>query len=847
MLGITGKLEKLIPNQTDQLSYGDMMPCSAHRALKIISQVNHVLVRATEIHQLVKEVCRIVVTEGNYRLAWVGFAEGDEEKTVRLIDYWGVEEPALDSLQLSWGDGFPGGDGPTGTAIRTNRPHIVQYITNDSRFGPSPEMALKGGFASLIALPLAIDGMVLGALNIYASEPNVFNPAEIDMLQDLAADLAYGIKNLRVQAEHEQTLQALRKSEARFRTLVNSIDDIVYELNGDQQYSGVFGRWLDRADLNPDYFLGKTARDIFGPETAPLHEAANKQALTGQHVVYEWTIEEVDDTQYFQTSLSPLWNRDHQVAGLVGVGRNITEHKKIEQQLQAERNFVSAVLDTVGALVLVLDPQGRIVQFNRTCERVTGYQFEDIRGQAIWDTFIQPGDLESVKAFFNQLEAQTFPYTHISHWLTKEGTTRLIDWTDTALFNQKGNIEYIIATGVDVTEQVEAEKIRSNLEDQLRQAQKMESIGRLAGGVAHDFNNQLTAMIGYTNLALRRLPEDNPARHDLQIILEAAERASHLTRQLLAFARRQPIEPVPLRLNDLILNVSKMLRRLIGENIELTFKPSPDLGQIRIDPGQLEQILFNLAVNARDAMPNGGKLTITTSNLILDSRYTDQQFYIKPGQYICLKFSDTGMGMTEEIKAKIFEPFFTTKPIGKGTGLGLATCFGIVKQNNGYITVDSQLGQGTTFTIGLPRFQDDPQARFATNTVADFLPHGTETILLVEDETSVRQMMRSSLEKLGYHILEASNGEDALKILKDKAIKHIDLLLTDVIMPKMGGRELVSFLKAHNFVNTKILFMSGYTGEVTLQLSSLDVKARFLQKPFSLPKLAQKVRYVLDN
>jgi len=332
------------------------------------------------------------------------------------------------------------------------------------------------------------------------------------------------------------------------------------------------------------------------------------------------------------------------------------------------------------------------------------------------------------------------------------------------------------------------------MERQLQQAQKFEAIGTLAGGVAHDFNNLLTAIIGYASLPLylNLLPPDHPVRSDLQNIQQIAERAANLTRQLLTFARRQVIESKVLNLSDLVLDIDKMLRRLIGEDIELVTLPASNLGWVKADPGQIEQVLLNLAVNARDAMPSGGSLTIEITNTTLDEDYASRHAEVTPGRYVMLAVSDTGIGMTEEIKARIFEPFFTTKEAGKGTGLGLATVFGIVKQSGGHIWVYSEPGQGSTFKIYLPRIEKLVSPVPRQDKSGD-LPRGTETVLLVEDEASVRELGARTLRELGYNVIEAANSEEAIYLAREHG-GEIHLLFTDVVMPKMGGRVLADKL-----------------------------------------------------
>jgi PAS domain S-box-containing protein len=380
-------------------------------------------------------------------------------------------------------------------------------------------------------------------------------------------------------------------------------------------------------------------------------------------------------------------------------------------------------------------------------------------------------------------------------------------------------------------------------EQQLLQLQKMESIGRLAGGIAHDFNNLLTAILGFTELAEETLQPDDAVQNFLHSIHQAADRAASLTSQLLAFARKQIIQPRVVNLNALILDMNQMLHRLLGEHIELAILPAADVGKVKVDLGQFGQVLMNLVTNARDAMPDGGKLTIATANVTLDEDYARLHGEITPGDYVMLMVSDTGTGLAEEIKTHLFEPFFTTKRQGKGTGLGLATCYGIVKQSGGHIWVTSESEKGTTFHIYLPRVEE------ATNAIelreSPPLPLGTETIFLVEDEPMVRQIGVRLLRRQGYTVFEAENGIEALRLI-DAYPEEIHLVVTDVMMPQMGGKELAERLRVtHPAI--RVLYTSGYTDEAINLHGVLDPGLAFLQKPFTPAALAHKVREILEK
>ncbi|HEX8174161.1 MAG TPA: PAS domain S-box protein [Pyrinomonadaceae bacterium] len=399
----------------------------------------------------------------------------------------------------------------------------------------------------------------------------------------------------------------------------------------------------------------------------------------------------------------------------------------------------------------------------------------------------------------------------------------------------------LAANAIENVRLIEQERAK---EEQLRQSQKMEAVGRLAGGVAHDFNNLLTAITGYSDLSLRRLEGNNPLRRNIEEIRKAADRAANLTRQLLAFSRKQVLQPKVLNLNDVVSDMDKMLRRLIGEDVDLLCIPAPALGCIKADPGQIEQVIMNLVVNSRDAMPRGGKLTIEAQNIFLDEVYAGGHVPVLPGAYVMLMISDTGCGMDQETQARIFEPFFTTKEQGKGTGLGLSTVYGIVKQSGGYVWVYSEVGCGTTFKIYLPRVDGEAQAEITRDLLAP-LPQGTETVLLVEDEEIVRRMARQVLEMNGYCVLEAGGAREAIEICEQYK-GPIHLLLTDVVMPQMGGKELAGQINALRR-QIKVLFMSGYTNDAIVHHGVLDRNVAFLQKPFMPSALAHRVREVLNQ
>jgi PAS domain S-box-containing protein len=426
--------------------------------------------------------------------------------------------------------------------------------------------------------------------------------------------------------------------------------------------------------------------------------------------------------------------------------------------------------------------------------------------------------------------------------LLGDGTERIMHGLANVVRNERGEAVKLIGTTQDITESKRAEEALHRSEEQLRQAQKMEAVGRLAGGVAHDFNNLLTVITGFSAICIHSLPTNHPLRKNLDEIQNASERAASLTAQLLAFSRKQVLKPRILKLNTIVSGMEKMLRRLIGEDIELSTNLEPQIGSVKADPGQIEQVILNLAVNARDAMPQGGKLIIRTANVMIDEKSRFRGREMDSGPYILLAVSDTGVGMTDEVKAHLFEPFFTTKGIGRGTGLGLATCYGIVRQSEGDIRVYSEPNRGTTFKVYLPRVDTEVESS-SKPASDDSMPQGTESILIVEDDAAVRRLATTVLRDRGYKVHEARDGAEALDAIG--AGQHFDLVVTDVIMPKMSGKDLSERIRATT-PQTKVLFMSGYTDDALALHGVLAPEIVFLEKPFSPARLARKVRETID-
>lgn len=704
---------------------------------------------------------------------------------------------------------------------------------------------------------------------------------------------------------------------------------------------------------------GKSIFSIVLPEYRDAFEKLTAEVFKGKPGNLTFEVTGIRGRRlWLDTHAVPLRNEKEEIIALLGITRDVTGQRMAGEDLRKERDFMSAVLDTVGAIVLVLDRDGRIIRFNHACEEVSGYRFEDVQGRFVWDFLIPPEQVDGVRGVFNNLVSGMFPNKYENHWVAKDGQRKLIAWSNTALLDKAGAIEYVIATGIDISARRQAEEAllqeknfsdivinslpgifylcdetgrllrwnnnagemsgytreeltnmnvlqlfredrdlvkskmqevfdtggasveahvyiksglsmpflltgfrmilndkrylvgvgidisqRKRLEEQLQQSQKMESIGTLAGGISHDFNNILTAIIGYGSLLQMKISDDDPLRHYVEQILASANRAASLTQGLLAYSRKQILNTQLVNLNSIIRKVERLLERLIGEDVELKSILTDQEITIMADAGQIEQVLMNLVTNARDAMPNGGYVYIETQLTDLDEESAKIRDLRKPGPYALIIVTDSGKGMDQKTKEHIFEPFFTTKEVGKGTGLGLAMVYGIVRQHNGCIEAESEAGRGTTIKIHLPlaeRTKEETQPA-----VSPPVERGTETILVAEDDETVRGLVSRMLVQSGYAVIEAENGEDAVnKFMADRS--RVKLLLLDVIMPKKNGKEVYEKIRIFEPA-IKALFISGYTADVMHKKGLLEKGFNFLLKPVAMNDLLRKVREILDE
>ncbi len=629
--------------------------------------------------------------------------------------------------------------------------------------------------------------------------------------------------------------EALRESEERFRILFEQAADSILLLEitpeGIPMIRDVNSAALRRLGYERDELIGQPVSAIdVAPDASKVNEKRRQDILAETGAVFEARHRCKDGMiRDFECSVSEIQMGSRTYA--ISVERDITERKRAEE----ERARLAAAVEQAAETIMITDVAGKILYANPAFEKIAGYTRAEALGQN--PRLLKSGkqDAEFYREMWALLAAGQVWSGHLIN-KRKDGTLYEEEATISPVRDVAGTIVNYVAVKRDVTHEVQ-------LETQFHQAQKMEAVGRLAGGIAHDFNNLLMVINGYSDLVADGLAGNPRLQNYAREIRHAGERATALTCQLLAFSRKQVLQPVVLDLNAVIADLQKMLNRLIGEDIRIVINPDRALVSVKADPGQIEQVLINLAVNARDAMPAGGRLLFETANAEFDELSCREHVDCQPGRYVMVAVSDTGCGMTEEVKSRMFEPFFTTKAEGKGTGLGLATVFGIVRQSGGFIDVQSELGAGTTFRVYLPQVTEQlPPGR--PDDRGGNPSHGTETILLVEDDEALRSMVRVILNNLGYTVLEAANGVAALRVA-DKGARHLDLVLTDVVMPEMSGPILVQSL-LRSRPDLKVIYMSGYSETSGNFVGVSKEAAIILKKPFSTNDLTLKVRQVLD-
>lgn len=631
----------------------------------------------------------------------------------------------------------------------------------------------------------------------------------------------------------DETGRELRESRKFLQTIIDTEPECVKLLDAEGNLI-----MMNRAGL--DMIQADSLNEVKGQSVCSLVTADHREAFTrltekvfrGESGTLDFEMTGIHGRKlWLETHGVPLRDDKDEVIALLGITRDITKRKEAEEALLQEKSFSDSIIDNLPGIFFICDEEGGLIRWNNNEVAVTGYSSEELGSLNVLELFRKDRDL--VHRALQDLFA-TGKVTLEARLTTKNGTA--VPFFLTGFRMTTSDRRYLVAVGIDVSE-------RKRLEEQLRQSQKMESIGTLAGGIAHDFNNILTAIIGYGSLLQMKMKEEDPLRYNVEQILSSANRAASLTQGLLAYSRKQILNPQPVSVNAIIKKVDLLLARLIGENIELKTMLTDDDVSVMADTGQIEQVLMNLATNARDAMPEGGYLFIETERIEFSEESAKVHEFGKHGTYALITVTDSGMGMDEKTRQRIFEPFFTTKEVGQGTGLGLAIVYGIIKQHNGTITVSSEEGRGTTFKIYLPVVPTFEGQRLSVELPP--IQGGVETVLVAEDDEVVRKLTRNVLEQFGYTVIEAEDGEDAV----NKFMEHRDLiklLLFDVIMPKKNGREAYAKIKIFS-PDMKVLFLSGYTADTIQRKGLLEPGLNFIMKPVPVNELLRKVRSILDS
>ena len=691
---------------------------------------------------------------------------------------------------------------------------------------------------NILTVPLIFQNDVIGLFAV-ANKDSGYGEQEERILKDIAEYIA-PIMQSRMQQEKEERrrmeAEEIQHNQVLFlQQLLDSIPAPVFYKDIKGVYLGCNKAFEDFMGMTKEKIMGKTGYDLAPRDLAEIYQDADMKLLGNPGVqVYEASVSHADGSAHDVIfNKATFVGTDDKTAGLVGVILDITEHKRAEELILKQSKVLDQSLDGIA----IADLEGNIQYVNPAWAAMHGYAAEELKGVNL-DAFHPSGPTEMAGNFHLTMLRKGISHTKDIEHKRKDGIVFPVLLSAFILRDAHGTPTNIVTFARDITEELRIDNL-------LRQAQKMEAVGQLAGGIAHDFNNMLSPILGYADLLLEEMSPEDPHYHHIDLIMQSGERAKDLTCQLLAFSRKQVMEMKNTDLRDVISDLQKILRRTIREDIAISVVLSPKPNLIKADTGKIGQVLMNLAINAQDAMPQGGTITIETADAVLDEAYTKVHSEILPGEYAMLSFSDTGSGIAPQTLEHIFEPFFTTKELGKGTGLGLATIYGIVKQHNGYVIVSSEPGVGTTFKIYLPKVrEDDEGAGFEDEDIKE-IKRGTETVLVVEDEHDVRDLVCRILRKHGYTVISAENAQACYQVIEHHQ-GTIDLLLSDVIMPGLNGKQLYESLAA-TIPGMKVLFLSGYTYDVIVEHGMLMQGVNLISKPFTVRELMEKVRAVLDE
>jgi PAS domain S-box-containing protein len=831
------------------------------RVYRILASLGRLAAKAEDEHVFLLGVCRSIVEDGGYALAWIGYAREGQDRRIEPVEVYGDHPEYVQGIFVSWDITRSEGRGPAGTAVREARPVFVGNIGQNKQFSPWRERAQAYGYASCLALPFLVDSRTRGVICFYSQATQEHDTAWLSLLEGLAREIANGVLYIRnrraLETIHSVLSQMAAQPSAReLRETVKNLLRILVEL-----WKAAFGVVV-QLETNA---VGE-GEQIFvawgsGNEIAPKDLAFEPEPWAGiqptESVVYSRVRVRCSAPRFGSSERDvvcatvPIVGKEGKPVGFLSLGFTDPPQEEAEVaaclHLSASRLFseferwelegrsvrTAQLLENVHNAVVVWDEANRIAAWNSGAERIYGWSSHEALGRG--PELLVP-DVQERHTLLSAVESE-------GRWrgrttaVTKLGETRLVELSVTSIV-QKGNERpSVFVIGEDVT-------VQSRLEERLRHMERLEVIGQLTGGVAHDFNNLLTVILGNSELLVEKLSSQPEERELAEVVFRAAQGGADLTQRLLAFARKHPLRPQTVSINAVLTAWHGLIRRTLGTRIDVEMIQGAGLWDVTIDPGQLEVALLNLCINARDAMPEGGRLTIETTNVWIDLNYADQYVDVPPGQYVLLSVSDTGVGIRPDDLPRVFEPFFTTKEPGKGTGLGLSMVYGFIKQSQGHIKIYSEPNRGTTVKMYLPKSGRSEEARPQLPASVRPLPLRA-TILVVEDNDMIRRFAREQLAELGYRILEASNAEEALERVRESP--SIDLLFVDIVMPGgMNGKQLADLVR-RQIPNVRVLYTSGYTSNAIIHQGRLDSGVHLLNKPYTRADLLRMIRRVFDE
>jgi PAS domain S-box-containing protein len=807
------------------------------RLYAALCHINQAIARLTTAGELIERVCQILVESGGFKMAWVGWHD-PATGALLPIARAGDDNGYLHALRV-FTDDSPEGRGPSGTAFRENRPYICNDILADPSTLPWREEQARSGFRASAAFPISPDGVPAGVLSVYATVDGYFQDKEIDLLGQAAADLALGLEHLARDAERRRLDEAAQSERQFTDTIIESMPGIVYFYNRE----GRLLRWNRNFALVSGYTDAEIAsmhgRELFAPgDRAALAEAGTIAFTAGEAAVEASILTKDGRTiPHFLTARRIMLG---DVRCLAGVGVDISERKRAEARLAESEREYRDLVQLANSIILRWDADGRIRFLNEFGQRLFGYRGDEVIGRPLIDTIVprRESSGRDLVALMGRVLADPAAFEqNINENIRRTGERLWVAWTNRVVRNERGEVVEILSVGTDVTE-------RRSLEQQFLRTQRLESIGTLAGGIAHDLNNVLAPIV--MAIDFLRMGESDRGRLDmLDTIESSARRGADMIRQVLGFARGVDVERTDVHVGQLLRDMAKFADETFLKEIAVELSVPSDVWRVSGDPTQLHQVLMNLCLNARDAMPRGGTLRLAAANMTVDEQFAGRNLDATPGAYVVISIEDTGTGIAAEVLDRIFEPFFTTKGPGKGTGLGLPTSLGIVKSHGGFIHVDSEPDCGTTFRVYLPAQPGEITAAEPSASVSA-LPHGAgQLIMVVDDEAAVREVTRRTLEAFGYRVVVAADAAEAIARFGELR-DSVSLVLTDMMMPFMDGPSLIQVLTRMS-PKVRIVAVSGLLTEGrTVQAASMGVR-HFLSKPYTTDLLLRELQLALSG